>query len=307
MGARRLTSDAAAAGLARVVVRGPAGRTVVRVGRRSGEVATVLLHGAAGTWTTWTPLLATAARRGAPLEDAVVPDLPGWGESTGASEHLDVLADRVAEAVRALGYERWRIIGHSLGGALALEIAARHPDETLSVGLVSPSGAAVQAVAQHPVRSAPRLPWFAGMILAMRLLRALGAFASPLLRALRRSGLLRRLARPLFAEPERVHRSVTDALADEIRPTAFLAAVAAARGLDPAVWRSIRCPVHAVRGAHDVFVGRGDLVALRAHVPQTGESVLARAGHFAHVEDPEAVLAALSGVIPRPRTLALSL
>lgn len=297
---------AAGLGLARTVVGGSAGGLVVRVGARDGdrdgrhgdEVATVLLHGAAGSWTTWAPLLAAAAARGCPLRDVVVPDLPGWGESPGAMSGLDALADRVAATLHALGYPRWRLIGHSLGGALALEIAARFPDDTLSATLVSPSGAAVQAVARHPVGAAPRLPAFAGMILAMRILAALGPLCAPLLHGMRRIGLLRVFAAPLFARAARVDPAVTDALADEIRPASFLAAVGAAREVDIEDWRRIRCPVHVVRGRRDVFVGRGDAAALRRVVPHACETVLATAGHFAHVEDPDAVLAVLS----RPRT-----
>lgn len=272
---------------------------VAHVGAGEGDVATVLLHGAAGSWRTWVPLLAAAQARGEALRDIVAVDLPGWGESGGGFSDLGELADRIAATVHALGYPRWRVIGHSLGGALALELAARFPDDTLSVGLVSPSGAAVQAVARRPVAAAVRLPAFAGMIFAMRLLRALGPLAAPLLRALRRIGALRLLAAPLFAGP--VDRAVTDALADEIRPAAFLAAVEAAREVDPAAWRSIRCPVHVVGGRRDVFVGPGDLAVLRGVVPQAGATVLDGAGHFAHAERPAAVLAAFSGVLPRPR------
>jgi pimeloyl-ACP methyl ester carboxylesterase len=297
---RALTAEAEPR-LARVVVRDDAGPLVLRVGPRTSDTAIVLLHGAAGAWTTWTPLRAAAAARGAPIDDVVAPDLPGWGETPGPTPDLPAMADRITHALDALGYARWRLVGHSLGGALALEIAARHPDRTLSVGLISPSGAAVRAVARHPVLAAPRLPGFAGMIAAMRLLRVLGRAAPPLLHRLERAGILRVLAAPLFARPRRVHPSVTTALAAEIRPAAFLAAVDAARDVDPAAWRSIRCPVHTVRGARDVFVGADDLATLRAAVPQTAETVLARAGHFAHVEDPGGVLSALAGVIPQPR------
>src|SRR3954471_18501811 len=56
--AHALTPDAVALGLRRTVVKTGVGEIVVRVGREIGGPATVLLHGAAGSWTTWTPLIA---------------------------------------------------------------------------------------------------------------------------------------------------------------------------------------------------------------------------------------------------------
>ncbi|MFZ8318580.1 hypothetical protein ACO1LA_14060, partial [Staphylococcus aureus] len=82
--------------------------------------------------------------------------------------------------------------------------------------------------------------------------------ARPLLRGLRRIGALRLFARPLFRHPDRVAPAVSDALADEIRPAAFLAAARAARTHDDDAWKRITAPVRAVRGRHDVFAGHHD-------------------------------------------------
>jgi pimeloyl-ACP methyl ester carboxylesterase len=279
--------DPDALGLTREVVETPLGPVVVRAGRRTGAVATVLLHGAAGSWTTWAPLLAAEPR----IPDVVAPDLPGWGESAAPARPADVAAVSAAVAVvaRALGYERWIVVGHSLGGFVALDLAAREPAATVAVGLVSPTGAAVVDAIRRPLRGGLGLPWFAGMLLAMRALAALPASGRRLLRLLARIGLLRPLAAPLFADVPRVDEAVIAALAEEIRPVPFLLATRAAAAYDLATWRGVRCPVRTVRGARDVFVGAGDGAALAALVPEVSELVLQGAGHFAAVERPAAV------------------
>ncbi|WP_292901310.1 alpha/beta hydrolase [Microbacterium sp.] len=284
-------------GLHRLVVPTAVGPVVVHAGRRTeGAVATVLLHGAAGSWTTWTPLLTAADRLGIPVDDVIAIDLPGWGESRDVVPSPPDVADAVAAATRALGYPRWRIVGHSLGAVVALDVAARFPTQTVAVGLVSPTGAAVRAAARRPLAGAARLPAFAGMVAAMAILRGLGPLSRPLLRGLRRTGLLRVLSRPLFRHPDRVDRSVSDALADEIRPAAFLAAARAARTHDDDAWRRITAPVRAVRGRHDVFAGRHDSREARRRIPDYRERVLDDSGHFAHVEQAYETLRALREV-----------
>ena len=293
--------------LRRVVVPTGVGPLVVHAGRRSGSpVATVLLHGAAGSWRTWGALIAASDGLRLPLSDIVAIDLPGWGETPGPVPEPADVAVAVAAAARALGYPRWRVVGHSLGGVIALDVAARFPRETVAVGVVSPSGAGARAIARRPVRRAARLPWLAGMVLAMRVLRGLGPLARPLLRLLRRTGALRRLARPLFRHPERVSRSVTDDLAEEIRPSAFLAAAHLSTGHDDGVWRRITCPVRSVRGAHDVFVAERDAREWGRLMNDYDDRVLDDSGHFAHVEQPVETLRALREVwaadrAPAPR------
>jgi pimeloyl-ACP methyl ester carboxylesterase len=286
-----LEPNEATSGLRRVVVPTAVGAVTVRVGREAGGAATILLHGAAGSWTTWTPLLAASDRLGRPLTDVVAIDLPGWGESPGPVPDAAALACLVADAARALGYQEWTLVGHSLGGAVALDVAARFTSSTRAVGLVSPSGAAVRDAVRRPLLGGLRLPWFAGMLLAMRLLRVLGRAAPHLLRTLRRTGLLRMLASPLFRAP--VDRGVTDALADEIRPAAFVAAAGVARAHDEALWDRIPCPVRTVRGRHDVFARPDDTLRLARRVRDLDETVLDDSGHFAHIEQPERTLAAL--------------
>lgn len=298
-----LTSDARALGLRRRIVPTSAGRIVVRSGAVTGDVATILLHGAAGSWTTWSPLLRAAAHSGEPLRNVIAVDLPGWGESPAAHPVGGVaqLSDAVREVAQTLGYQRWILVGHSLGGFLALDLAARHPGDTEAVLLISPSGPAVIDAIRHPLRGGSALPGFAGMLLIMRFLAALGPVGRRLVRSVHSVGMLRALSAPLFTDPKHVHRSVIEALSQEVRPWAFVDAARAAARYDESRWRAVASPVRAVYGERDVFARASDRADLARLVRDFDAATVPGAGHFAAVEQPECVLQALRSLPDRRR------
>lgn len=273
-------------GAGRVAVR----RTRGESGAQRAAVATILLHGAAGSWTTWAPLIdAAEAERGGPAGDLVIPDLPGWGDSPADVSTLDApgLADAVATVARALGYRRWRLVGHSLGGFVALELAAREPEATESVALISATTFGARADTSGRLRLfaayAPLMLLDAGM----RVLAALGPAGPRLVRSLDRVGLLTLLVAPLFA---RGVPGVAHELARDVRPRAFVRAVSSAREYAAAErWGRIRCPVFAIHGDRDVFVPPGDDARLTSVVPGLRTVILPGTGHFAHVEHPSLV------------------
>ena len=71
----------------------------------------------------------------------ILVDRPGSGWSTrapGASCSLWQQAETMAKFIQALGLDRPMIVGHSLGGALALTLAAEHPETVGRLALVCP-------------------------------------------------------------------------------------------------------------------------------------------------------------------------
>ncbi|MDO4110899.1 alpha/beta hydrolase [Clavibacter michiganensis] len=294
-----LDADPAGSGLVRGTT--PTGLGVVRhhhVRVRGSDTATVLLHGTAGSWTTWTPLIRTARDAGVPFADVVAIDLPGWGgsplDATDDEATVDAIADAVRAVVDGLGYARWRLVGHSMGGFIALHIAAGDPDRAVSVALVSPTTYSVIASVAHPVREFRLIPGFTMMLGVMRTMRRLGRPGTALIRGVGRIRLMRPIALPLFAHGWHVRRSIVDAIATEARPRAFSLAAEVTRGYDAdGLWSRIACPVVAVRGDDDVFVSRDDLDLLARAVPSLRSAVIRDAGHFAHVERPVETLRAL--------------
>lgn len=290
-----MRDDGTPLGLRRVVVETVAGPVVARVGTPHAGRVVLLIHGAAGSWRGWLPVLREAARRGRPLANAVVVDLPGWGESPDPERPLDAAtaADAVARVAESIGAERWVVVGHSLGGVVALELAARAPEATDGVVLISPTGPAVLDAIRRPVRGGARLPWFAGMLLAMRVLARLPGGGRPLLMALGRTGALGVLASPLLADRRAVDRAVLRDLGTETRPAAFVRAARSILVAPPDALRRVRSPVLSIRGERDVFVGRRDAAAFAAQLQDFAETVVPMAGHFALAERPSTVLEVL--------------
>lgn len=273
-----------------------AGLVAVRHTERVSQTATVLLHGAAGSWTTWQPAIAAASASGTAPSDLVVPDLPGWGESPADVSTLDAadLAASVAAVARALGYRRWRLVGHSLGGFVALELAVQEPEATESVVLVSGTTFGGHGDRLRTVQLVRAYAPLMLLALGMRVLVLLGPAASPLVRVLDRTRLLALLIAPLFDTrmPAVVHE-----LARDLRPAAFLRALACARRYPAAErWSRIRCQVRSVHGDRDVFVPPSDDPRLAAIIPLYRAIVLPATGHFGHTEHPSLFAAEL-----RPR------
>jgi pimeloyl-ACP methyl ester carboxylesterase len=82
----------------------------------------VLLHGFAADKTVWLPL----AEQLTAHFHVVIPDLPGWGESSripGADYAVQAQAQRLQAFVDALRLQRFVLVGHSMGGAIAQILA----------------------------------------------------------------------------------------------------------------------------------------------------------------------------------------
>jgi pimeloyl-ACP methyl ester carboxylesterase len=95
------------------------------------------LHGAGGIplWEGVLPLLARAFRVHAPL-------LPGYGQSTGLEhleDHWDLFFHQF-DVLEALGLERPLVLGESMGGWIAAEMAALRPKEVGRLALAAPVG-----------------------------------------------------------------------------------------------------------------------------------------------------------------------
>jgi pimeloyl-ACP methyl ester carboxylesterase len=262
------------------------GPVAVRYGERETDTATILLHGAAGSWKTWRKAIAAAESSGA-VSDLVVPDLPGWGDSpVDDVSTLDAfgLATAVAAVARSLGYERWRLVGHSLGGFVALELAAQEPGATRSVALVSGTTFGALGDRLTAFGRFRRYPALVGLLLGMRLLLLLGPLAGRFVRLLDRWDVLPLLAAPLF---NRVDRDAVHELARDLRPGAFVQAMRCVRTYPAAErWRGIRCSVLALHGDRDVFVARDDDAMLAEVIPCFRAVVVPSTGHFGHVEHP---------------------
>jgi pimeloyl-ACP methyl ester carboxylesterase len=107
--------------------------------RMAGEGETVLLiHGMAGSSRTWRAVLPKLARS----YRVIAPDLLGHGESAKplGDYSLGAHASGLRDVLGALGVERATLVGQSLGGGVAMQLAYQHPEVCERLALVSSGG-----------------------------------------------------------------------------------------------------------------------------------------------------------------------
>ncbi|MCU1516386.1 MAG: alpha/beta hydrolase [Pseudarthrobacter sp.] len=202
---------------------------------------------------------------------------------------IDAMTRAVVEVLAVLGYPRWHLVGHSMGGFLALHIAAAWPERTVSAAAISATTFTVSEAVREPLGGISKSPAFVGMRLLMGSLAALGPAGPPLVRAVGATPLMGLLMSPFFANPAAMSGAVIRRLGKDARPAGFSAAARAVAHYDFDQWRSIRCPVLATRGDSDVFTSLSDLDWLAAMVPNVQRVTIADCGHFANIEKPELV------------------
>lgn len=243
----------------------------------------VMIHGLAGQMRNFA---AVASLLGA-SHRVILIDRPGSGHSPGRG--TDSLADQaaiVAGLIEQLQLDRPLIVGHSLGGAVAMALALNHPDRIAGLALVAPL-----TQVQEDVPAA-----FRGLMIARPAVRAAIAhtLAIPMMR------LRSTQSREVLFAPEPVHPAfdIDYGGAMLARPRAFYAAssemVAVNDALAPLVARygEIALPVR-------ILFGEGDRVlAAPVHGTRTaGEirgaqcTIVAGAGHMLPVTDPARVAA----------------
>jgi pimeloyl-ACP methyl ester carboxylesterase len=102
-------------------------------GGRPTKPPLILIHDAGGDHLSWPPEIRrmTAGR-------VYTLDLPGHGKSGGPGrQSVNEYADSVVGFMNAAGLSRAVLVGHALGGAIALTIAINHPERAAGLGLIS--------------------------------------------------------------------------------------------------------------------------------------------------------------------------
>jgi pimeloyl-ACP methyl ester carboxylesterase len=251
----------------------------------------VLIHGITSTSATWERVLPTLARRFTVL----APDLIGHGESAKprGDYSLGAYASGVRDLMIALGHERATIVGHSLGGGVAMQLAYQFPERCDRLVLVDSGGLGPDV---HALLRAATLP---GSEIVLPLLahthllsggRALG-------HALARIGL--RVGTDV-AEMARGHASLGDGEA-RLAFIHTLRSIVDPRGqrvsaLDR-LYLAEAVPFLIVWGERDPIIPVSHGRAAHEHVPSSRLEIFPGAGHFPHLEAPERFLEVLTDFI----------
>ncbi len=126
-------------------VDGPQGRLFVEDGG-SGGLPVIFVHGLGGDHEVWRAELDHIRR----THRALAVDLRGFGRSACPADGnygIEAMAGDVLLVARTLGLKRYVLVGHSMGGAVAIAAAAQDPESVAGLVLADPVGDATKTPA----------------------------------------------------------------------------------------------------------------------------------------------------------------
>lgn len=267
-----------------------------------GAAGTVVyVHGLGGSSTNWTDLAALLA----PTAAGVAIDLPGFGFSEpdpGFSFSLSAHAAVLTRFVESLDAGPVHLVANSMGGAIALLLAAGNPEQVRSLTLISP---AMPDLRPDPRRlSDPRL--------ALAYLPVVGKSVRRQLAALEPRERAAQVIKLCYANPELFPAHRLDELADEhaARAGQQWANAAMSRSIvdifrtwltrgSGSLWRvagEVRAPSLVIWGERDRVVSVRRAVRTARSLPRGKLLVVPGTGHIAQMERPETVARAVLGM-----------
>jgi pimeloyl-ACP methyl ester carboxylesterase len=260
------------------------GGTPIRYVQAGTGPDVVLVHGSPGSVEDWEPILP----RLSPRFRVTAFDRPGHGYSGGADRPHTAAENATAalDLIRALGLHDAVLVGHSFGGAIALDLAIRRPPEVRSYVLVGAK--AYPPVPVEPVYRAVTLPLVG---------RGLATALTPLMGQSRIDAGVRESFRPnadampagfvARRQPIWTKPAVIEALSEErVGYGEALATMAPHYG-------EIRPPVVIVCGDEDH--NRDDAVRLGREIPGARLVILPHTGHYVQFARPDELAALIEG------------
>jgi len=252
----------------------------VRFHRSGDGPLLVLLHGIASTADTWAPVATGLAAN----HTVLAPDLLGHGASAKprGDYSLGAYASGVRDLITALGYERATVVGHSLGGGIAMQFAYQFPERVERLVLISSGGLGREV---HPILRASTLPG-SEIVLALlgrRWLRTTGGAVG---------ATLGRLGLRAGEDLAGVAAGLAS-LGDADARGAFVHTARAA--IDPGgqrvsatdrLYLAAHLPTLIVWGERDPIIPAAHGEAAHAAIPGSRLEIFAGAGHFPHREQP---------------------
>jgi len=273
----------------------------------NGDGRTVLLvHGLMSSSQTWSGQVDRLATR----HRVIAPDLFGHGESAKppGDYSLGAHAASLRDLLDAIGVSSATLVGHSLGGGIALQMAYLFPDRVDAIVLVSSGGLGREL---NPLLRAATLP---GSELVLPVLSSgwVHSIGDTALRLWGKAGL------PQVSPSTDEAWQGLSSLADGDTRRAFLAtsrSVIDVRGQTVSAQNRLSGiasrPTMLIWGERDRIVPSAHVEAARQELPATRVEMFARSGHFPHLDEPDKFAAVLDefmttpiDALPEPATTA---
>ena len=241
--------------------------------------AILFVHGLSGCWPNWLEQLSAFS----PTNRVIAADLPGFGHSPGQGGEISMegYAALLDGLLEQLGEQRATVVGNSMGGLIAAELAASHPGRVERLVLISPAGISTYAnrLTQRTMPVLRRLDQVLALAAAWSAANSDAITRRPRMRRLALSGVVRhpeRLSPQLAAE--QVRGAGTDG---------FLAAFEAILEYDvrPRL-AAISCPALVVWGTDDRLIPVRDADEFANAIAGAQKVVYPDTGHMAMLERP---------------------
>jgi pimeloyl-ACP methyl ester carboxylesterase len=240
----------------------------------------LLVHGVAGSSQTWEEVIPELARD----FTVIAPDLLGHGESAKprGDYSLGAYASGLRDLLGVLGHDRATIVGHSLGGGIAMVFAYQFPERTERMVLIDSGGLGRDVSMALRAASLPGSEFVLPLLFSTRLLRVGGAVA----------GALGRIGINVGPDVEEIARGVAT-FSDVQTRTAFVHTVRAV--IDPQGQRvSARDRLYLAEGMPTLLVwGERDRIIPVEHGRAAADliegsrlEIFPGAGHFPYRDDP---------------------
>ena len=243
--------------------------------RDEGEPPLVFVHGLSGSWQNWLENIPHFARS----RRVVALDLPGFGASPvpGWEPTIEAYGELLSDFCDGLGIGRCELVGNSMGGFIAAEIAISDPDRVESLVLVSAAGISHARMARAPATTAAR---FAAAAAPYAFKYQEQALTRPVLRHYALRGVF---YKPTALRPEIVWEN----LHAGINAPGMLAAVEGLVGYDfTDRLPEIEVPTLIVWGRQDRVVPPADGEEFERLIPNSRRVVFDRCGHVPQIEKP---------------------
>jgi len=269
------------------------GRPINTIELGAGEPALVFVHGLSGCWPNWMEQLAAFAGE----RRVVAMDLPGFGHSPGHAGEVSMpgYARILQRLLAELGLERVVLVGNSMGGLIAAELAASVPALVERLVLVSPAGLSTyeNRLVTRSMPAIRRLQQLLALGAAWTASHSDAIAARPRTRGLVLEGVV--------AHPERIPGPLA---AEQLRGAGtdgFLSALEAIveYDLEPRL-PLIGCPALVVWGTKDRLVTVRDAPRFTAAIPNASEVIYEDTGHMAMLERPAEFNELLAWFIAEP-------
>ncbi|MCW2855013.1 MAG: hsaD 3 [Marmoricola sp.] len=243
--------------------------------------ALLLLHGLGCDHTTWDPVIEKLAKK----YTVIAPDLLGHGQSAKPRADYSVggYANGMRDLLTVLNIDKVTVVGHSLGGGVAMQFAYQFPERTERMVLVAPGGLGPEVT---PMIRMVGLPGFktAMAVLTLPGIRHVGIAG---MRALSRTGLA---ATHDLDEVADIYDSFKDAGARSAIAHVVRAVVDTRGQIVTMVDRAYltqAMPMLVVWGTEDKVIPVKHAETVAAIAPGAQVEVLGNSGHFPHKDHPD--------------------